>query len=84
MAHHLLRVYYQEQAGDVATAALLRLLGSRGDDARDLAYRLFHLCEKRKLAAQALTYNALVLGWPEVSRLAREVNVPAGEQPTLL
>ncbi len=72
MTHHLLRLYFHEKAGDVATAALLAKLGSYGDMARDLAYQLFHVCEKKKRPQEALAYNALVLGWPEIARLARE------------
>ncbi|CAM3200453.1 DUF1156 domain-containing protein [Rhodothermus bifroesti] len=70
--HHLLRVYYHEKAGDEATAALLRKLGSRGDLARELAYRLYNVCEKKKWSQEGQGYNALVLGWPELVRLARE------------
>lgn len=80
MTHHLVRVYFHEKAGDEATAALLRKIGSRGDIARDLAYRLFALCEKNKRAQEAQGYNALVLGWPEVARLAREPGGPAQSQ----
>jgi putative DNA methylase len=72
MTHQLLRVYHYVKAGDQATAELLRKLGTQGEIARDLAYRLFNLCEKKKLSQEALGYNALVLGWPEISRLARE------------
>jgi putative DNA methylase len=72
--HHLLRLYYHEKRGDVATAELLRKLGSRGELARDLAYRLFALAdnEKKGRSQDAQAYNALVLGWPELARLARE------------
>jgi putative DNA methylase len=72
MTHHLLRLYVHDKAGDVATAELLRKLGNDGDVARDLAYRLFNICEKRKLSQEAQAYNALVLGWSEIARLARE------------
>lgn len=72
MTHHLLRLYFYEKAGDVASAALLRTLGRESDLARDLAYQLFHVCEKKKRSQEALAYNALVLGWPEISRLARD------------
>jgi putative DNA methylase len=75
MTHQLLRVYYYEKAGDVATADLLRGLGSRGELARDLAYRLFDLSDKKSGSQEAQAYNALVLGWPEIARLAR-VAVP--------
>ena len=71
-AHHLLRVYYYEKRGDRSTAGLLRRLGSRGELARDLAYRLFAIAEKKGRSQDAQAYNALVLGWPELARLARE------------
>jgi len=73
MTHHLLRVYFHGKAGDMATAELLRKLGNNNHLARDLAYQLFHVCEKKKRSQEALAYNALVLGWPEIARLAREV-----------
>jgi len=70
--HHLIRVYWYEKAGDQATASLLRKLGSRGDLARELAYRLYNVCEKKNWSQEGQSYNALVLGWPELVRLARE------------
>jgi putative DNA methylase len=70
--HHLLRVYCHEKRGDEATAELLGKLGSRGELARDLAYRLFALAEKKGRSQDAQGYNALALGWPEIARLARE------------
>lgn len=77
MVHHLVRVYYHEQQGDAVTAALLRHFATRGDAVRDLAYRLFALSEKGHRSSDAQAYNALVLGWPEIARLARE----SGLQP---
>ncbi len=76
--HHLIRVYYHDKAGDRATADLLRKLGSRGETARDLAYRLFSLSEKKNRSQEAQAYNALVLGWPEVARLASEPRPETG------
>jgi len=73
ITHHLIRIYFDEQAGDEATATLLRRIGSSGEVARDLAYRLFDICEKKKRSQEAQAYNALVLGWPEIARLARSV-----------
>lgn len=80
MTHHLLRVYYYDKQGDEAGAALLRRLGSQGEVARDLAYRLFNICEKRRWSQEAQAYNALVLGWPELARLARAVPQVQGQQ----
>jgi putative DNA methylase len=72
MTHHLLRLYVHDKAGDIATSELLRKLGNSGDVARDLAYRLFNICEKKRLSQEAQAYNALVLGWSEIARLARD------------
>jgi putative DNA methylase len=80
MTHHLLRVYYHEKAGDAVSAELLRTVGSSGDAARDLAYRLFSICEKKKRSPEAQAYNALVLGWPEIARLARDSGSPRERQ----
>lgn len=81
MTHHLIRVYVHEKKGDPATADLLRRLGSKADVARDLAYKLFTVCESRKWSKEALAYNALVMGWPELARLAREAAAAQPAQP---
>ena len=82
MAHQLLRVYYHDKAGDQVTAELLAKFRSQGEIIRDLAYRLFTISDKKKWSQEAQAYNALVLGWPELSDLARK-EAPA-EQDTLL
>jgi putative DNA methylase len=83
MTHHLIRVYFHEKKGEVATAALLRKLGSKAEVARDLAYKLFTVCENKKRSQEAQAYNALVMGWPELARLAREPAAKTEEQQTL-
>jgi putative DNA methylase len=70
MVHHLVRVL--EAGGEQAAAALLARLGGRADAARELCYRLYTICERKKRAAEALNYNALVQSWPEIARLAHE------------
>ncbi len=47
-------------------------LGSKAETARELAYRLYTICERKKRAAEALAYNGLVQAWPELMRLAQE------------
>jgi putative DNA methylase len=60
-----------DTGGEAAAAELLRRLGGGpGETARALAYRLYVLCERRKWAKEALAYNALVVSWPEIVRLA--------------
>lgn len=70
MVHHLIRVL--EADGEAAAAELLARIGARAEIARELAYRLYTVCERKKRAAEALSYNGLVQSWPEISRLARE------------
>jgi putative DNA methylase len=84
MTHHLLRVYYHEKAGDQVTAELLHKVGVQGDHARDLAYRLYTLSEKKNRSQEAQAYNALVLGWAEIARLARETPQATPVQTDLL
>ena len=66
--HHLVRVL--ELDGEEGAAELLRKLGSRGESARELCYRLYTVCERKKRASDALAYNSLVQSWPEISRIA--------------
>ena len=68
--HHL--VHTLESGGESAAAELAVALGSTAETARDLCYRLYTLCERKKRAAEALSYNALVQSWPEIARLAQE------------
>ncbi len=58
--------------GESAASELVSKLGSKAEPARELAYRLYALCERKKRAAEALAYNGLVQSWPELVRLARE------------
>jgi putative DNA methylase len=46
--------------------------GSKADVVRELAYRLYTACERKKRAKEAGSYNALVQSWPEIARLAKE------------
>ena len=57
--------------GETAAAVLVRKLGGAADTARELAYRLYSICERRKRAQEALGYNALVQSWPELVRLSQ-------------
>ena len=70
VVHHLIRAL--EAGGESAAAELVGKLGSKAEIARELAYRLYTICERKKRAAEALSYNGLVQSWPEITRLARE------------
>ena len=81
IVHHLIRAL--EAGGESAAAALLAKLGAKAEVARELCYRLYTLCERKKRAAEALSYNALVQSWPEITQLAREKQKPEAEQTSL-
>ena len=72
-AQHLIRT--MQTQGEAAAGALLPQLGTLADTARDLAYRLYGICERKKWAEEALAYNALVIAWPELTRLAAQGSV---------
>jgi putative DNA methylase len=61
-----------QERGEPAAASLLAQVGGLGDTARDLAYRLYTICERKGWAVEALPYNGLVVAWSEVGRLAVE------------
>jgi putative DNA methylase len=79
--HQLVRAL--ESGGDQAAADLVAKLGSQAESARELCYRLYTLSERKKRAADALSYNALVQSWPEITKLAREGGTAHTQQPTL-
>jgi len=57
--------------GESGAAALMHQLGGMAEIARDLAYRLYVLCERKKWLDEALAYNGLVIAWPELTKLAQ-------------
>jgi predicted HTH transcriptional regulator len=81
IVHHLIRAL--ASGGEPAAAELVAKLGAKAEVARDLAYRLYTLCERKKRTAEALAYNGLVQSWPEIARLAREGGQPKPEQTAL-
>lgn len=73
--HHLIRSL--ETGGEPAAAELLadiqQAKGSEaGEVARELSYRLYSTCERKSRTAEAISYNGLVISWPEISRMARD------------
>jgi putative DNA methylase len=68
VTQHLIRRL--DKQGETGAAELVGQLGGIAEVARDLAYRLYSTCERRKWAQEALAYNSLVVAWPELTRLA--------------
>ncbi len=70
MVHHLVRVL--ETDGESAAALIVKQLGSKAETARELCYRLYNMCERKKRATEAMAYNGLVQSWLEINKLATE------------
>ncbi|NJO76738.1 MAG: hypothetical protein HC833_25180, partial [Leptolyngbyaceae cyanobacterium RM1_406_9] len=70
MAQYL--IHELDQKGEIGAAQMLAKIGDRGEMARDLAYRLYSLCDRKGWTQEALAYNSLVISWPEITRLAIE------------
>lgn len=68
---HMIR--YLEEEGEEAAASLLKKLGPAADATRELAYRLYNTCERKKWAEDARSYNGLILAWPELEKLAPKI-----------
>ena len=78
--HHLIRVL--EAEGEIAAAELATKLGAKAEMARELAYRLYTVAERKRRASEALSYNGLVQSWPEIIRLARDAAADADPAQT--
>lgn len=65
---HLIRVL--EGQGEEEAAMLQSRLGGYAESARDLAYRLYSICERRGWTQEAVSYNALVTVWPRLKELS--------------
>jgi putative DNA methylase len=78
-AQHLVRRL--GTGGEAAAAGLLRRLGGDyGERAKELAYRLFVICDRKAWAMEAVGYNALVVAWPEIARQVAGTPEAEGQQ----
>ncbi|EHQ35993.1 DUF1156 domain-containing protein [Methanoplanus limicola] len=63
--HHLIRVH-QCGGGEAGAADLLSRMSGRALSIKQLAYRLYTLCERKGWAEDARPYNELITSWGEV------------------
>jgi len=73
--HHLIRAL--RQGGDSASGALLAALGGKAEAVRQLAYRLYTLCERLGQAEDARAYNELITSWTGIETAAASAPKPA-------
>lgn len=78
--HQLIRALKQE--GESASGSLLSALGGKAEAARQLAYRLYTLCERLGQAEDARAYNELITSWTGIESAA--VDLAPKPTPRLL
>lgn len=67
--------------GESSAADLLRRTGSgMGERARQLAYLLYLVAERRGWTEEALAYNTLVQAWPDLVKLAGRSEAPVQQR----
>jgi putative DNA methylase len=66
--HQLIRVFNTE--GETGAAAVFAAVQSKAEAARQLAYRLYTLCERKNWAEDARAYNEVVTSWSGIEAAA--------------
>lgn len=69
--HHLIRALRQE--GETGAGQLLGAVKGKAEAARQLAYRLYTLCERQGWADDARAYNELITSWTGIETVAGTV-----------
>ncbi len=76
--HQLIRVFNTD--GESGAAAVFATVQSKAEAARQLAYRLYTLCERKNWAEDARAYNEVVTSWSGIeSAAAKELSMKQGE-----
>jgi putative DNA methylase len=79
--HQLIRAL--RQGGESASGALLAALGGKAEAVRQLAYRLYTLCERLGQAEDARAYNELITSWTGIETAAAATSSPPPAQGEL-
>lgn len=77
--HQLIRIFKTE--GESGTGAVLAALEGKAEAARQLAYRLYTLCERAGWAEDARAYNEIIASWSAIESAA--VKAPGPRQMTM-
>ena len=73
-----------ETGGIEACAKIVyNIFGSGAESAKDLAYRLYTIAERKGWAEEGYAYNALVVAWPDIQSRAAAMKAETPEQMTL-
>jgi putative DNA methylase len=71
VTHLIERINTHGESG--SAALLLRMNSDLAAEAKNLAYRLYQICDRKGWADLALDYNALVVSWPGLQERANEM-----------
>jgi putative DNA methylase len=72
--HHLIRLFKSQ--GESGAGCVLATVSSKADAARQLAYRLYTLCERAGWADDARAYNEIITSWAAIEDAATRVPKP--------
>ncbi len=72
--HQLIRVFNTD--GESGAALVFAAVQSKAEAARQLAYRLYTLCERKNWAEDARAYNEVVTSWTGIESAAAKEPVP--------
>ncbi len=79
--HHLVRAFKAD--GESGAGRILGVVKAKTEAIRQLAYRLYTLCERRGWAEDARAYNELVTSWSSVETVANAIPESAPKQQPL-
>ncbi len=77
--HHLIRVFKTD--GETGAGAVFSAVQAKAEAARQLAYRLYTLCERAGWSEDARAYNEIISSWSAIESAAAKV--PGPQQATL-
>jgi putative DNA methylase len=77
--HHLIRVFKSD--GESGAGRVLAAVASQSEAIRQLAYRLYTLCERAGMAEDARAYNEIVTSWNAIETSA--ASTPKAKQADL-
>jgi putative DNA methylase len=72
--HHLIRLF--KTHGEAGAGALLAKVSGKADAARQLAYRLYTLCERSNWTEDARAYNEIMASWGAIENAAAATAQP--------
>ena len=73
-----------EKGGIKETAAVVcQLKGYIAENAKQLAYRLYTICERKNWAAEGYAYNNLIVAWPDIQSEAARMQAETPVQISL-